>query len=424
MEKFLAGAWRSSSRTTTHALKARDPVHPAERDPGLRPPFVTAPRGPFRYGDFYEMLFSDYLFESVWKTDFPLPPEFPPIVSPRPSDNHFLPCGAYLEDDDLPDGAPYIACRECGLRAVAGGGGRVARVEFHGGNCLPPFIRLETFDGLVRRPFAERLAATDLRGVRFAPVVMGDMSDWDCLYDAFDDEGRTFEEVIGGEENLLQLEGSVSTARFSGAVEPPELNRCCYCGRRPVKCGRCGHPANPCPDCGRHPIKNVKHATDEERAAGVILHTSAGRPRLLIDPRRWDGSDCFYFGGFLFATRRFVDYLLSIHAWPFTATPIPVLEVGIEAEHLRRLELAHQPVVPKADTDARRSRPPPPPSPDPAADGDRRGYPAVPPPPETADAFHPVFSPLLLLHLLRPARGRARRRRAGRREIGPGGGRG
>ena len=105
---------------------------------------------------------------------------------------------------------------------------------------------------------------------------------------------------------------------FLGTIVPPAGNRCAYCGRAPVQCPECGTTDVPCPSCGGWPFAAVGSATPEQVAAGVILH-DPDASRGVIDPRRWDGSDwlpsC--------VTRRTVDFLLSIHLWPFVAAPLP-----------------------------------------------------------------------------------------------------
>ena len=44
-------------------------------------------------------------------------------------------------------------------------------------------------------------------------------------------------------------------------------------------------------------------------------------------------------------TRRAVDFLLSIHVWPFIAQPLPTLVEGLTKDDLAKLDAARRPVT-------------------------------------------------------------------------------
>ena len=65
----------------------------------------------------------------------------------------------------------------------------------------------------------------------------------------------------------------------------------------------------------------------------------------IVDGRRWDGTDFFGGGdGLQTVTRRAVDWLLSIHAYPFEAQPVPVNIAGMTKAERERLEQARTPL--------------------------------------------------------------------------------
>ena len=205
---------------------------------------------------------------------------------------------------------------------------------------LPPVIA-DYISPVVRRAVADRLAAADLRGLGFCPV---DVTDWAFNYS--DEEAcRAMKAAAGGAANLRHLFPKGGPVHPKTTVRPPAGNRCVYCGRAPVACPGCGWADRFCPQCGREPVRGARDVTPEEVEAGVIVsHITplALQQTGVIDPRRWDGSD--YMAGGV-ATRRFLDYLLSIHLWPFVAVPLPTLVEGLSKEELIKLDRARRPVV-------------------------------------------------------------------------------
>ena len=89
------------------------------------------------------------------------------------------------------------------------------------------------------------------------------------------------------------------------------------------------------------PFDGPYAATPTQVDGGMIL-TDPEAERDVVDPRRWDGSD--YMDGGV-ATRRFLDYLLSIHLWPFVAVPLPTLVEGLTDDELAKLDRARRPVA-------------------------------------------------------------------------------
>ena len=207
---------------------------------------------------------------------------------------------------------------------------------------FPPIVGHGLAEFVVRREVADRLRTTDLTGLAVAPV---EVTDWDLSGD--EESAAEIRDALGGNDALRHVAGTGRPCGPFWTVEPPEANRCCYCGLAPLRCPGCGaapqERGSRCPRCGNEPIQNARDATPEERAAGVVLADPAAfEPWVAVDPRRWDGSDLTADG---VVTRRFVDYLLSIHAWPFIAQPLAALSEGLDAATRAKLAAARRPVV-------------------------------------------------------------------------------
>ena len=302
-------------------------VPPCETVPPFRPPHYTLPRGPFRAGDFWQVLFGLSAVEEIddataWGD---------PIVSAGPPGQ---------DDDDLlawgsesgTTQAPPVVCPANPAHVLVQTPA-VMRFYFNAPGLMPPIIGgIGAMGPVIRKGLADRLRASDLRGVGVCPV---EMTGW---VEGLDEEWR---EGAEGWNDLRHFYPEGVRPSFEGSVQPPGGNLCPYCRRGPAVCPGCGYANNPCPACGKMPVRHVKHTTAEEKAAGVVLFDTPYDDRL-VDPRRWDGSD--YMGGDL-VTRRFIDFLLSLHVWPFVAAPVPTLVEGLTKDELAKLDHARRPVT-------------------------------------------------------------------------------
>lgn len=116
-------------------------------------------------------------------------------------------------------------------------------------------------------------------------------------------------------------------------VEPASENRCPFCERGPIVCEACGHRERNCPKCGEKVCVHEEDAVPGERR---LIIPSAWR-KSVVNVNYWNGADYFSYGR---VTRRFVDFLLSVHAYPFVAVPISANIHGITAEKKDLLESA------------------------------------------------------------------------------------
>jgi hypothetical protein len=114
----------------------------------------------------------------------------------------------------------------------------------------------------------------------------------------------------------------------------PEPYKCWNCKNEPL-CPDCGFLPPTCPVCGVN-YKIPDHKWDGKDESKLVMYGCSPR----IDVKAWDGSD--YCGTVI--THRMLQFLLSCHAHPFRALPIPVDVKGATAEELKRLEIARTPI--------------------------------------------------------------------------------
>ena len=114
----------------------------------------------------------------------------------------------------------------------------------------------------------------------------------------------------------LQFVGKASL-RVPKIVGVP--NQCPYCGRGKIFCESCGDWQGACPFCkesGLAVLEEVHGGEDDKR---VPFEANLWN---IIEGRAWDGGDLIQAHGDKFASKRFIDWLLRIHAAPFYAEPV------------------------------------------------------------------------------------------------------
>lgn len=126
----------------------------------------------------------------------------------------------------------------------------------------------------------------------------------------------------------------MSTTRLlrSPVLEPADANFCPQCGHRPLICPDCGNlPTGlQCPACKKRVFVSQD---DRDKADGTYIEMRSSP--IIVEGQLWDGSD--YIRGQL-VTRRFVDFLLSVHAFPFEAVPCEVDVTNMTPKQLAWLE--------------------------------------------------------------------------------------
>lgn len=170
---------------------------------------------------------------------------------------------------------------------------------------------------LVRKDVAERIEQHELKGAVITPV-----------------------RCVGNGELPL---GALMQIYFGGkrcppgvVIDPADENQCPFCEFNPVICPKCNTVLSPCPNCGAEwVVSQSQHRGAKDRRAVWALERQH-----VIDGKKWDGSDFFGQDVNGKVTRRVVDVLLSMHAVPFAAEPIPVIVDDMTPQELDRLEQA------------------------------------------------------------------------------------
>jgi hypothetical protein len=199
------------------------------------------------------------------------------------------------------------------------------------GRYKTPFLYTAAGGFVVNKSLKEALTASGLTGFEVQRVNIG-------MYPRFDTPEDTPEDknVFGP---FFRIFGMGKECLANPQVFPPSADKCPWCGQGPIVCPDCGHCLNPCEKCGRD-WGVAEHNPDVGKNARIIIEEKSAL-LTVIDPRRWDGSDFFME---CYLTRRAVDFLLSIHAAPFVAEPVPVNMLGISEKDRLRLEAARKPL--------------------------------------------------------------------------------
>lgn len=198
-------------------------------------------------------------------------------------------------------------------------------IEAHGGD---PFPFIPSFEFLfINEDLANRLKASPLIGAD--PIRVGKL-----LFHYLEEEEEC--------PPVFALRGAPYDRWLTkpDIIDPPDKNHCPFCGHSPVLCPECGDYDTSCPSC------------KEEIVAWPDKHQGRKDPRILrerftestpLDVSRWDGSDFINQCGD-WITKRALDFLISIHARPFSAVPLKADVSGLTDEQWKRLELSTKPV--------------------------------------------------------------------------------
>jgi hypothetical protein len=173
--------------------------------------------------------------------------------------------------------------------------------EAYGGKRVSPFIPTssdQTF--VITGDLRQRIETPKIRGARIDPLALtrGDIGP----------EIRDFW--------TLQFVGNAKK-RLPKFVDAP--NKCPHCGKTKIMCEGCGDWTPYCNACKMYMI--VMESRHEGKADQRIPFEKGGTSEVL-DGKTWDGSDLVQAKCVPFASKRFIDWLLRIHAAPFYAEPV------------------------------------------------------------------------------------------------------
>jgi len=132
----------------------------------------------------------------------------------------------------------------------------------------------------------------------------------------------------------------INCRRVRRIVNAP--NACPQCGHEPLICAERGLEPYACPECAF--VFSV--AESQHLGEGDLRLKARGTPppSMILEGRRWDGSDFIAAGGWNFITKRVLDWLLAIHAAPFYVRPARICVDGMTDEQLRQLDEATKPI--------------------------------------------------------------------------------
>lgn len=254
--------------------------------------------GDVRKGVFYAF---DTMYEDVPYVPYGKPtPES--IIAPRmPTRDALiaanLPSYLYINED--PREADHVEIKDCPANPnhVTLDYYKSLHVNLEGGPRIAPFAPTWTSRFIVvSDELRKRLEALKLRGTRLDLVAIGDNAT----------------DVKDAKLWNLQFLGRARTRlpRFADTA-----NQCPQCGRGKIVCESCGYWIPLCENCGQqmHILENVHKGNGDKR-----IPVENGL-QTVLDGKTWDGSDLVHSR---LASKRFIDWLLRIHAAPFYAEPV------------------------------------------------------------------------------------------------------
>jgi hypothetical protein len=257
-----------------------------------------------RRGDLHRGRF--YRFNVQFNDD--LTPEMPSadwIVAPRtPTSDELIDKGrpGYLRVEDLPDSADRIETKDCPADPthVTHRYYKAAAGDATGYSRLSPFVETShgAFFGL-SPDLGERLKTLNVKGAKIDPVrIIVNQSD-----------------IKDPKVCALQFVGRAKL-RLPMFVNVP--NCCPHCGKTKIMCESCGDWMPYCNACENYMVViESKHKGKDDKQ----IPFEEGL-RHIIEGKTWDGSDLVQAGFRNFASKRFIDWLLRIHAAPFYAEPV------------------------------------------------------------------------------------------------------
>jgi len=119
-------------------------------------------------------------------------------------------------------------------------------------------------------------------------------------------------------------------------------NACPHCGQGKIGCESCGQWDPYCKAC-RKPVATLKSKHGGRDDKQIPIEEDPWR---VIEGNTWDGSDLVQTSGGWrsFASKRFIDWLLRVHAAPFFAEPVWLAVDGMNDEQKRWFKELEKPL--------------------------------------------------------------------------------
>jgi len=123
-------------------------------------------------------------------------------------------------------------------------------------------------------------------------------------------------------------------------------NACPYCGAAPMICQECGFAPWQCPTCGKEGrIAAHLHRGEDDKRLRIGIPKGYFQRGQILEGKHWDGADLVSLRpGSLFMSKRFLDWLLMVHAAPFYVKPARFCIDGMSEKQLARLEEVQKPL--------------------------------------------------------------------------------
>jgi hypothetical protein len=279
----------------------------------MKPVYTVPQHGDLRAGYFY--VFSTFLGYRLTADLAPYRPPKSAIAVPCP-----LSTKGWLRLEGMTESE---ITKRCSLDAKHGIGSRPVSAQIEVYDDPEPLSMPPLFSAFLGEPqcvssrLAEGLSTSGLRGfVCERP---------EAIYDDEWDPPRKRDIFWIRWTSCVDVRGAV--------IIPSSENKCPFCGHGPLLCPACG--AFPtelrCPQCRQITIAPAgEGGTEEDKRIPTVPGES------IVEGHTWDGTDYWH----IIATKRFVDFLLSVHAFPFVAEPILVDVSRMSKEQLKLLEEA------------------------------------------------------------------------------------
>ncbi|WP_417385343.1 hypothetical protein [Gimesia sp.] len=184
---------------------------------------------------------------------------------------------------------------------------------------------------LVTKAFADRVRQSGLRGATFLPAKLNNSEQ---------PANRKIPPLFA-----FQFQGKKCLRPFK--VQGAE-NACPFCGRKPLICQECDFSYSTCPQCDQSAWTPLnKHGGPKDKS--LIISPPEQREILVMEGKRWDGSDFVFANGIEFVnpgiiSKRALDWLLSIHAAPFCARSLKFCTDGMSDQQRQQLEEIQKPI--------------------------------------------------------------------------------
>jgi hypothetical protein len=194
--------------------------------------------------------------------------------------------------------------------------------EAYGGNRVSPIIPTSGSDTVVLSDDLRcRIERLRLRGSRIDPINLTESDNGPKLHGFW----------------ALQFVGKI-ILRLPKLVDTP--NACPHCGRGKLMCEGCGEWSAYCSSCRKQMVttENMHKGPDDKR----IPIEEDGIWRVL-EGKCWDGNDLVQAKAAPFASKRFIDWLLRIHAAPFYAEPVYFCVDGMSDQQKKWFEDLQKP---------------------------------------------------------------------------------